>query len=237
MGLGIYKHGQGYWVRVLTAVFALVFIAVGCAWLGKSLGAVNLPKPTWSMTITPAAGAPELAPGQAVALLGDPAEPGAAAPAVGNAEVVSVAKSPSGTGKMLVIKKMTFNRGADVTQVKSVGTAASATAPGTAVGVIVGRPIGKPIFEPLYLQAGGVAVLVILGAVGLYWFVGARPTSVDFLIATDGEMKKVNWSTRKDVIGSTKVVILWCVLLVAGLFVVDLAFSTFFRMIGVLQTK
>ena len=40
---------------------------------------------------------------------------------------------------------------------------------------------------------------------------------------------------RKDIIGSTWVVILWSFLIAGGLFVVDLAFSKFFQLIGVLQ--
>jgi preprotein translocase subunit SecE len=70
----------------------------------------------------------------------------------------------------------------------------------------------------------------------IYYFVGVKPRSVDFLVATDGEMKKVNWSTRKDVIASTWVVIAASIVLAAGLFVVDILFSEFFRLIGVLDT-
>lgn len=234
MALGIYKRGQGYWVRVLTAVFALVIIAVGCAWLGKSLGAVDLPMKSWTMTVNvPSAEVPaELAAGRTLTLIADPVTVGARGPEIGTAEVESVAPSPIGSGREVTVRKLAFNKNADATQIKSI----AGTSGGPVVATVVGQPRGKPVFELLYIQAGGVAVLVLLGAIAVYWFVGARATTVDFLIATDGEMKKVNWSTRKDIIGSTKVVIIWCVLLVAGLFLVDLAFSTFFRLIGVLQT-
>ena len=57
----------------------------------------------------------------------------------------------------------------------------------------------------------------------------------DFMIATEGEMKKVNWSTRREIIGSTKVVILFTVLLALLLFVVDLSFQALFSWIGVLK--
>ena len=40
-----------------------------------------------------------------------------------------------------------------------------------------------------------------------------KPTNVDFLIATDSEMKKVNWTSRKELIGSTKVVIIFMFLI------------------------
>ena len=41
----------------------------------------------------------------------------------------------------------------------------------------------------------------------LVWRLMNKPSNVDFLIATDSEMKKVNWTSRKELIGSTKVVI------------------------------
>ena len=40
-----------------------------------------------------------------------------------------------------------------------------------------------------------------------------KPSNVDFLVATDREMKKVNWTSRKDLIGSTKVVIVFMFLI------------------------
>ena len=60
--------------------------------------------------------------------------------------------------------------------------------------------------------------------------------SCDFLIATEGEMKKVSWSTRREVIGSTKVVVLFTFLLAVLLFVVDFTFKTMFTLINVLKT-
>jgi preprotein translocase SecE subunit len=58
---------------------------------------------------------------------------------------------------------------------------------------------------------------------------------VDFLIATDSEMKKVNWTTRKELIGSTKVVIFFVLLIAALLFTLDLVFGYFFQLIKVLE--
>jgi preprotein translocase SecE subunit len=69
----------------------------------------------------------------------------------------------------------------------------------------------------------------------IYWLVGVRASTAEFLIATDGEMKKVNWSTRKGVIDSTWVVILWSVVLAGGLFVIDGLFAQAFKLIGVLE--
>jgi preprotein translocase subunit SecE len=77
-----------------------------------------------------------------------------------------------------------------------------------------------------------LAVLVALGAM-MVWVVN-RPRSADFLIATEGEMKKVSWSSRKEVIGSTKVVIVTTFILAAILFMVDLIFATLFRVLNIM---
>jgi preprotein translocase subunit SecE len=70
----------------------------------------------------------------------------------------------------------------------------------------------------------------------LYWLVGVKRGSCDFLIATEGEMKKVSWSTRSELIGSTKVVIWFTILLSAMLFLVDYMFIGFFRFINVITS-
>ncbi len=79
-----------------------------------------------------------------------------------------------------------------------------------------------------------VALVVGLGYL-IFWIVYRHRPSGDFLIATEGEMKKVSWSTRREVIGATKVVILVTLLLAALLGVVDLIFMLFFQWIGVLK--
>lgn len=226
--LGLYKAGQGYWVRVLTATMAGIVILAGCAWLWQELqrASVYIPRPTWSLTL--GAGAQGTAqPGQAITLLGEPVA-GAPAPEIGKATVSQVDAS------QLVIRRPTMVAGHDPSQIRAV-----APAPGGATlsGFVSGQPQGIPLFDQLYLQAGGVALLMLLGAGLTYWYTGVRPRTVEFLIATDGEMKKVNWSSRKDIVASTWVVILWSVLLAGGLFAVDSIFALVFRLIGVLQTK
>lgn len=87
----------------------------------------------------------------------------------------------------------------------------------------------------VWLQIGiPLAVLLVLGLL-LWWVVGVKRTSCDFMIATEGEMKKVSWSNRKELFGSTKVVILFTVALAVILFLVDIVFMTFFNAIGVLR--
>ncbi len=57
----------------------------------------------------------------------------------------------------------------------------------------------------------------------------------DFMIATEGEMKKVSWSSKKEIIGSTKVVIVTLLLMGLVLFSVDLFFMKLMKFLGVQQ--
>ncbi len=57
----------------------------------------------------------------------------------------------------------------------------------------------------------------------------------DFMIATEGEMKKVSWSSKKEIIGSAKVVIVTLMLMGLVLFLVDLLFMTLMKFIKVQQ--
>ncbi len=86
------------------------------------------------------------------------------------------------------------------------------------------------------LIAALVAGFLLVYGLLLFWLVN-RQTSVDFLVATDSEMKKVNWTSRKQLIGSTKVVILFMFLIATVLFVVDLIFGWFFYLIHVLRVS
>ena len=58
-------------------------------------------------------------------------------------------------------------------------------------------------FPRVYLQGGVAGIILLLGAVIIYVYVGVKRRPVDFLINTDNEMKKVNWSTRREIVGST----------------------------------
>ncbi len=85
----------------------------------------------------------------------------------------------------------------------------------------------------IYLTYGIPAVLVIGAGFFMFWMVN-RQKSADFLIATESEMKKVSWSSRKEVVGSTKVVIITTFMMAVILFVVDLLFEIFFQWAGVM---
>ena len=92
-----------------------------------------------------------------------------------------------------------------------------------------------PIFPVLYLQAGTAGAIMLIGAIALYIYVGSYRKTVGFLIATDGEMKKVNWTSYREVKGSTIVVITATFLIAGFLFGVDTIFAKLFTWIGVLQ--
>ena len=87
----------------------------------------------------------------------------------------------------------------------------------------------------LWVQAGVAVGAMAVYALTVWWVVGVNRRANDFMIATEGEMKKVNWSTKQEVIGATKVVIVMVLALAALLFVVDNVFALFFSRIGVLK--
>ncbi len=90
--------------------------------------------------------------------------------------------------------------------------------------------------DPAYTQvAVAVVVFSVFGWLG-YLFIGRKPKSVDFLIATEGEMKKVNWSTRREIIGSTWIVIGLTAVVAVAIGVLDLGYSVIFRAFDVLES-
>ncbi|RMH23432.1 MAG: preprotein translocase subunit SecE [Planctomycetota bacterium] len=91
-------------------------------------------------------------------------------------------------------------------------------------------------FEVIYLQASVAGVIALITAMLAYWVVGLNRRAVDFFIATEGEMRKVAWPPRKELTGSTWVVIGVSVLIALILFVSDLFFATIFRLLDVIQT-
>jgi preprotein translocase SecE subunit len=115
---------------------------------------------------------------------------------------------------------------------------------GTAIGALV-IAIGGVSFAYEYLRLPfgdnlaartliPVALLAVVGWV-VFWLVAQKRGTVDFMIATEGEMKKVNWSSRKEVLGATKVVIFTVLAMGAILACVDLIFIKFFQFINVLK--
>jgi preprotein translocase SecE subunit len=79
------------------------------------------------------------------------------------------------------------------------------------------------------------AFAAAFGLVGFYLF--NRPVNVDFLIATDSEMKKVNWTSRKELVGSTKVVIGFMFFMAIVLYLYDQIFQIAFYLMHVSKIK
>jgi preprotein translocase SecE subunit len=83
----------------------------------------------------------------------------------------------------------------------------------------------------------GLVVLYLVVYSLIAWVVMNRKGNVQFLIETDSEMKKVNWTSKQELIGSTKVVIGFMFLTAAFLFVMDLIFGSLFYYLDVLKVR
>ena len=86
----------------------------------------------------------------------------------------------------------------------------------------------------IYYQAG-MAVAMITGFGALLFYLLNKPRIADFMIATEAEMKKVNWPGRREIIGSTWIVICGAALMAVWLLTFDLVFAEFFLRIGILE--
>ena len=69
-------------------------------------------------------------------------------------------------------------------------------------------------------------LFVVLGGVS-FWLIN-RQTIADFMISAEGEMKKVSWSSRKEIAVSTFVVIVVVVVIAMLLGMTDVIFQMFF---------
>jgi preprotein translocase subunit SecE len=84
-------------------------------------------------------------------------------------------------------------------------------------------------------KIGLATLFVLIGGYVTFWASYLNPGTGDFFIATEGEMKKVSWSSRKEILGSTWVVIVTLIAMGALLFVVDTVFMVLFWLVGVLK--
>ena len=71
------------------------------------------------------------------------------------------------------------------------------------------------------------ALVCAVFAAVIYWLSNV-PTIADFLIAAEGEIKKVSWSSRKEIVNSTLIVISVVAIMATGLGAIDIAFRLFF---------
>jgi preprotein translocase SecE subunit len=78
---------------------------------------------------------------------------------------------------------------------------------------------GFTLLPDLYMT---IPLLLLAGGVWFAWRVINYPTFADFLIATEAEINKVSWPTRKALIRDTIVVLAFLVLITVFLFFVDM---------------
>jgi preprotein translocase SecE subunit len=90
--------------------------------------------------------------------------------------------------------------------------------------------------NPLYVAATGAILVGAAITFVTYYLVFVKQGSVDFLIATEGEMKKVNWSTRREVVGSATAVIVTAIILALFCWGLEIFFVWFFQLIKVLES-
>ncbi len=85
------------------------------------------------------------------------------------------------------------------------------------------------------LWQGGSAIAMALVFIPLLWWIINKPKIADFMIATEQEMRKVNWPSQKEIIGSTAVVITGTLIMALILFLINIFFGAFFQWIGILN--
>lgn len=218
MALSIYKRGQGYWVRMMTAVFIGTLFLACAAWLWNegSTFAGLLPKSATPIVLEDMVGEQPTV-GEIVRFFNQ--EENNALIEVGSGTV----KGYDDLGKMLV-----ENLSADADLSKLVRVEGP--------GDFAASPIvtaSKPVVDTIYISGVLAAITILVGAFVVGYYVYMNKKSSEFLIATDIEMRRVNWSTRKDVIRSTMVVIVASFAIAASLFFVDVFFEWIFSVMKI----
>jgi len=79
----------------------------------------------------------------------------------------------------------------------------------------------------LWVETMVPAGLFVILALLIFWLVN-KPSVADFLVAAEGEMKKVSWSSRQEIAVSTFIVIVVVIATAVLLGTTDLGFRTLF---------
>jgi len=217
----------------MTAAFIGILIISGAAWGWGQAGTIRLPARAWTITINSVEGS--VAVGDTVELLAFNDDPTAVEGeiVIGAATVDEYNPGRGSTGTLVISN---FSNDDIRDKANDAVSVRSEPADNPTLTATVRGSTPTTVFPIQYLQSGVAGGIMLLGALLLYLFIGSKKSTVEFLIATDGEMKKVNWTTYREVKGSTIVVIVATFLIAGFLFVIDLGFSNFFRMIGVLES-
>lgn len=88
----------------------------------------------------------------------------------------------------------------------------------------LGRDVNQRSLYASLIPAGVFAVIAFL----IYRLVNKHSVA-DFMIASEGEMKKVSWSSREEIVASTFIVIIVVIMMAALLGITDLLFTMAFR--------
>lgn len=240
MALGIHKPGQGYWVRVMTATIVGVLTVATAAW-AWSLTSVILekyvPRSQFAMRVerfidpagqTAADGA--FTPGQSVTLNGA-ADSAGVMSKIGSASVAAYDPQE----KRVTLRDIQMNEGVEPAAAAAI-LAGDPASPSITGRILSGSSAGIMPVEPVLVKGIVASVIILIGAFLAWWLAASRVKTVEFLIATDFEMKKVNWSTPREIIGSTWVVVIACFLLSGSIFIFDVLLKNFFTLLRVLQS-
>jgi preprotein translocase subunit SecE len=87
------------------------------------------------------------------------------------------------------------------------------------------------VYDMILLETLVPTVVCVFFGLLIYWLVN-KPTVADFMIAAEGELKKVSWSSRREIVVSTFIVICVVAVLAMLLMVTDFGFQFLFRWIG-----
>lgn len=111
---------------------------------------------------------------------------------------------------------------------------------GTAIGLgVIFAFVGSFIYresEALIrdnnVRLGVTSGFAIFAGLTIWWLVnGTR--RCQFLIDTDAEMKKVNWSTWSQLVGATRIVVIFMIAIAVMLFAFDIIYQLFFYLIDI----
>jgi preprotein translocase subunit SecE len=82
----------------------------------------------------------------------------------------------------------------------------------------------------IWIQAMVPVGLCVAGGLSIYWVLNLAKVA-DFLIASEGEIKKVSWSSRAELVASTMVVLVVVILLSLLIMATDFLFGYLFTQV------
>lgn len=123
----------------------------------------------------------------------------------------------------MAIKIYKANQGRHVRTGTAVAALIVCATLGYFVGWLLQRQLAAAPYKIYVVYGAGAFVGVVLAVV-----IGVamnKPRVVDFLVATEGELKKVRWPTTQELVGSTVIVIVTVFLLGLYIFICDYVIS------------